>query len=79
MRRRSSSPSSGSSSRTIPRTPGRALRVELQRHRQVSADGSHKVVFTLKRPSVVILYNLTLFPAFIVVAAAVKSPGAQFP
>src|SRR6185436_12889379 len=46
---------------------------------KVEADGSHKVVFTLKRPSVVFLYNLTLFPAFIVSPAAVKAAGDQFP
>ena len=46
---------------------------------KVAADGAHKVVFTLKRPSVVILYNLTLFPAFIVSPAAVKTHGSQFP
>jgi peptide/nickel transport system substrate-binding protein len=46
---------------------------------KVAADGPHKVVFTLKQPSVVLLYNLTLFPAFIVSPAAVKQQGAQFP
>jgi peptide/nickel transport system substrate-binding protein len=46
---------------------------------KVEADGSHKVVFTLKRPSGVILYNLTLFPAFIVSPAAVKARGDKFP
>jgi peptide/nickel transport system substrate-binding protein len=46
---------------------------------KVVADGPRKVVFTLKRPSVVMLYNLTLFPAFIVSPAAVKKLGSQFP
>ena len=46
---------------------------------KVAADGLHRVVFTLKRPSVVMLYNFTLFPAFIVSPAAVKQRGAQFP
>jgi peptide/nickel transport system substrate-binding protein len=46
---------------------------------KVEAEGPHKVVFTLKRPSGVILYNLTLFPAFIVSPAAVKARGSQFP
>ena len=46
---------------------------------KVDADGPHKVAFTLKRPSGVILYNLTLFPAFIVSPAAVQAHGDQFP
>jgi len=46
---------------------------------RVEADGAHRVVFTLKEPSGVILYNLTLFPAFIVSPAAVKARGSQFP
>jgi peptide/nickel transport system substrate-binding protein len=46
---------------------------------KVAADGPDRVVFTLKRPSVVILYNLTLFAANIVSPDAVKKHGAQFP
>ncbi|HZF00001.1 MAG TPA: ABC transporter substrate-binding protein [Planctomycetota bacterium] len=46
---------------------------------KVEADGPHRVVFALKRPSVVMLYNLTLFPAYIVSPAAVKKHGARFP
>ena len=45
----------------------------------VAADGPHRVVFTLKRPSVVLLYNLTLFAAHIVSPAAVRKHGAAFP
>lgn len=46
---------------------------------RVTADGPDKVVFTLKRPSVVLLYNLTLFAAHIVSPAAVKKHGDKFP
>src|SRR5262249_41548683 len=46
---------------------------------KVEADGADRVVFTLKRPSVVMLYNLTLFAAHIVSPAAVKKHGALFP
>jgi peptide/nickel transport system substrate-binding protein len=46
---------------------------------KVAADGPDRVVFTLKRPSVVMLYNLTLFAAHIVSPAAVKKYGAKFP
>lgn len=46
---------------------------------RVEADGPHRVVFTLKRPSVVMLTNFTLFPASIVSPAAVKKHGPQFP
>jgi peptide/nickel transport system substrate-binding protein len=45
---------------------------------KVDADGPHKVVFTLKRPNVVMLYNLTLFAAHIVSPAAVKAQGDKF-
>ncbi|HEV3027504.1 MAG TPA: ABC transporter substrate-binding protein [Planctomycetota bacterium] len=45
----------------------------------VVAESPHRVVFTLKRPNVVMLYNLTLFAAHIVSPSAVKSHGAQFP
>ncbi|MBI3855772.1 MAG: hypothetical protein HY293_08795 [Planctomycetes bacterium] len=45
----------------------------------VHADGTHRVVFTLKQPSVVILYNLTLFAAHIVSPTAVKAQGDKFP
>jgi len=46
---------------------------------KVAADGPDRVVFTLKRPSVVMLFNLTLFAAHIVSPAAVKKLGRQFP
>lgn len=45
----------------------------------VVADGPHRVVFRLRRPSVVMLYNLTLFAAHIVSPAAVRRFGADFP
>jgi peptide/nickel transport system substrate-binding protein len=45
---------------------------------RVAADGPQRVVFTLKRPSVVMLYNLTLFAAHIVSPAAVKRYGQSF-
>lgn len=45
---------------------------------KVEADGPHRVVFTLKRPSVVILYNLTLFAAHIVSPAAVRAQADRF-
>ncbi len=45
---------------------------------KVAADGPHKVIFTLKQPSVVMLYNLTLFAAHIVSPAAVKQHGQKF-
>jgi peptide/nickel transport system substrate-binding protein len=45
----------------------------------VVADSPHRVVFTLRRPSVVMLYNLTLFAAHIVSPAAVRKSGVQFP
>ena len=44
----------------------------------VVADGPQRVLFTLKRPSVVMLYNLTLFAAHIVSPAAVKKYGDRF-
>jgi len=44
----------------------------------VVADGPARVLFTLKRPSVVMLYNLTLFAAHIVSPAAVKKYGDRF-
>jgi peptide/nickel transport system substrate-binding protein len=44
----------------------------------VSADGSLRVIFTLKRPSAVILHNLTLFGASIVSPTAVKKHGHDF-
>ena len=46
---------------------------------KVEAAGPHQVLFRLKQTSGVLLYNLTLFPAFIVSPAAVKAHGAQFP
>ncbi len=46
---------------------------------KVAADGPHRVVFTLKGPSAVILHNLTLFGAGIVSPAAVRKHGADFP
>jgi peptide/nickel transport system substrate-binding protein len=46
---------------------------------KVVAESPHRVVFTLKRPSVVMLYNFTLFAAHIVSPAAVRKSGAQFP
>ena len=46
---------------------------------KVAADGPHRVVFTLKEPSVVMLYNLTLFAAHIVSPTAVKRHGPTFP
>ncbi|HLY76116.1 MAG TPA: ABC transporter substrate-binding protein, partial [Planctomycetota bacterium] len=45
----------------------------------VSAESPYRVVLTLRRPSVVMLYNLTLFAAHIVSPAAVKKSGAEFP
>ncbi|RPH41290.1 MAG: ABC transporter substrate-binding protein, partial [Planctomycetota bacterium] len=46
---------------------------------KVAADGPHKVVFTLKQPSGIILFNLTLFAAHIVSPDAVTSAGDRFP
>lgn len=46
---------------------------------RVVAESPSRVVFTLKRPSVVMLYNLTLFAAHIVSPTAVRKHGAQFP
>jgi peptide/nickel transport system substrate-binding protein len=46
---------------------------------KVAADGPDRVVFTLKRPSVVMLYNFTLFAAHIVSPTAVKKYGDKFP
>jgi peptide/nickel transport system substrate-binding protein len=46
---------------------------------KVAADGPDRVVFTLKRPNVVMLYNLTLFAAHIVSPTAVKKHGDKFP
>jgi peptide/nickel transport system substrate-binding protein len=46
---------------------------------KVAADGSHKVVFTLKQPSGIILFNLTLFAAHIVSPTAVKAAGDKVP
>ncbi|HLY12017.1 MAG TPA: ABC transporter substrate-binding protein [Planctomycetota bacterium] len=45
----------------------------------VVAETPDRVVFTLKRSSVVMLYNFTLFAAHIVSPAAVQKHGAQFP
>lgn len=46
---------------------------------RVEAEGSHRVVFTLKRPSIILLHNLTLYAAHIVSPAAVKKQGVPFP
>ncbi|MBV8878905.1 MAG: hypothetical protein JO332_02965, partial [Planctomycetaceae bacterium] len=46
---------------------------------RIEADGPRRVVFTLKRPSVVMLTNLTLYAAHIVSPGAVKKFGPQFP
>ena len=46
---------------------------------RVAADGPHRVVLTLKSPSVVILQNLALFGAAIVSPSAVKKFGDAFP
>lgn len=46
---------------------------------KVAADGPERVVFTLKGPNAVILYNLTLFGACIVSPAAVRKFGDKFP
>lgn len=45
---------------------------------RVEAEGPQRVTFTLKRPSVVMLYNLTLFAAHIVSPKAVKALGDRF-
>jgi peptide/nickel transport system substrate-binding protein len=45
----------------------------------VAADGPERAVFTLKRPSAVFLYNLTLYGANVVSPAAVKAAGAEWP
>ena len=46
---------------------------------EVRADGPNRAVFTLKNPSAVILYNLTLFGACIVSPEAVRKHGEKFP
>ncbi len=46
---------------------------------KVVAEAPDRVVFTLRRTSVVMLYNFTLFAAHIVSPAAVRKYGARFP
>src|ERR1041384_5232622 len=45
----------------------------------VVTQGPNRVVFTLKAPNAVILYNLTLFGACIVSPTAVRKYGEKFP